>query len=222
MNSQRHIKAVLFDLDGTLLDTLRDLAEAMNFVLRSRNLPEHPLEKYRYYVGEGATILVKKALPDNMRDPETVQEILKEYLDRYSKKWDIHTRPYPGIPDLLDRLQGEQIILTILSNKMHDFTLQCTRKFLGKWDFARVYGERPPIPRKPDPAGALKIAKELKIKPENFIYLGDTAIDMKTANRAGMFPVGVTWGFRPKEELIDAGAEAIIEAPEELYSLILD
>jgi len=220
MKTQQHIKAVIFDLDGTLLDTLRDLAEAMNFVLKARGLPIHPLEKYRYFVGEGATVLVKKALPENMQDAQTVQAVLREYLDRYSKNWDVHTRPYSGIPDLLDRLQAKGIIMTILSNKVHDFTVQCTKKFLGNWDFARVYGERPPIPRKPDPAGALAIAKELQVSPEHFLYLGDTAIDMKTANRAGMFPVGVTWGFRPREELVEAGAKAIINRPEELYPLI--
>ncbi len=212
-------KAILFDLDGTLLDTLQDLAEAMNYVLKARGLPTHPLERYRYFVGEGATVLVKKALPPELRDSQTISEVLKEYLDRYGSHWDLHTRPYPGIPEMLGRLQADHVVMTVLSNKVHDFTLQCTKKFLGKWKFARVYGERPEVPRKPDPGGAILIAEELNISPSDFMYLGDTPIDMKTAKGAGMFPIGVGWGFRPAEELIEAGAKVVLKHPLELFEL---
>ncbi len=220
MKKNHIVKGVIFDLDGTLLDTLRDLAEAMNVVLKARGLPTYPLEKYRYFVGEGATVLVKKALPPRLHQPQIITEVLQEFLNQYGKNWDIYTQPYPGIPELLDTLQAQNIIMTILSNKVHDFTVQCAKKFLAQWNFSKIYGERPNIPRKPDPAGALAIAKELNLKPENFVFVGDTAIDMETANRAGMFGVGVTWGFRPKEELIEAGAKAIINKPEELIKII--
>lgn len=204
---------ILFDLDGTLLDTVADLGESMNAVLRGMKLPEHPLEAYQYFAGDGAALLVSRALPETHRDPATIASALDGYRRAYASRWNIHSRPYPGIPELLDATTKADIRLGILSNKPHDFTLLCQRGFLSKWPFLAILGQRESVPKKPDPAGALEAATLLNCPPDKVLYMGDTATDMETANAAGMFSLGVTWGFRKREELLAAGARAIIDHP---------
>ncbi|MCK6628329.1 MAG: HAD family hydrolase [Anaerolineae bacterium] len=205
--------AVLFDLDGTLLDTLADLGKAMNRVLVAQGLPGHPLEAYRYFVGEGARLLVTRALPENRRDEATIAACLAAFQADYNQNWRVETKPYPGIPEMLDALTARGLKLAVLSNKPYDFTVRCVRKLLPRWTFEPVFGLRETVPRKPDPAGALEIAACLNIPPAHFLYLGDTAIDMQTARAAGMFPVGALWGFRSAEELEESGAEVLLEEP---------
>jgi len=213
-------KAVIFDLDGTLLDTLKDLALSMNRTLEALGLPQHPLDAYRYFVGEGATILVTRALPESMRSPEKIEEARELFFRDYARHWMDNTGPYPGIPELIEALAGRDLALGVLSNKPHDFTVACVERFLEPERFRAVWGERRGIPRKPDPAGALAMAEQLGASPEECIYVGDTAIDMKTATGAGMFPVGVLWGFRDEAELKDSGAKELISEADQLLDLL--
>lgn len=213
-------QAVLFDLDGTLLDTLADLGNAMNRVLAARSLPIHPLEAYRYFVGDGARMLVTRTLPENLRDEANIEACLEDFRADYDQNWQVETKPYPGVTDMLDALTARGLKLTVLSNKPHDFTQRCVGALLPHWAFDPVFGLRETVPRKPDPTGAFEIAASLNIPPANFLYLGDTAIDMQTACAAGMFPVGALWGFRSAEELRGNGAEVLIKSPLELLKLL--
>jgi len=211
-----HYKAVLFDLDGTLLDTLEDLGEAMNQVLRNLGFPVHELQAYKYFVGDGVEMLVRRALPKEALSEELVQKCLKVYREEYGRRWDQKTRPYEGVPEMLDTLTEMGLPLAILSNKPDDFSKLVVSKLLSKWQFQVVFGVRPSVPKKPDPEGAFEIAAMLDIPPSQFLYLGDTGIDMRTAVTAGMFPVGALWGFRTAEELTANGARVLIEKPLDL------
>jgi len=212
-------KAVIFDLDGTLLDTLEDLGNAGNRVLTARGFPTHKIDAYRYFIGDGATTLITRALPEEKRSDEIISTCLEEYRQDYSRNWNVNTKPYDGVAEMLDTLVTHGFKLAILSNKPHEFTKLCVSGLLSNWTFDAVFGQREAIPRKPDPAGALKIAKELKIPPSDFLYLGDTAIDMKTAIAANMFPVGALWGFRSAEELQKSGAQVLLKRPMDIMNI---
>jgi len=215
-------KAVLFDLDGTLLDTLDDLADSMNAVLKQLGFPTHKTEAYKYFVGEGMVVLCQRALPDAYRDKTTIERCRRGMHEEYGKRWAIKTKPYVGIHELLDALTVRNIKIAVLSNKVDDFTKLTVARLLPKWHFDIITGHRRDVPRKPDPAGAIRIARQMELAPAKFVYLGDTAIDMKTAIAAGMYPVGALWGFRTKEELVKNGAKLIITRPIELLDLFLE
>ncbi len=212
-------QAVIFDLDGTLLDTLEDLARAMNSALKECGLPTHPVTSYRYFVGDGATMLVKRAAPPDAGKSMLVR-LRDTFLRHYSRNWKEVTRPYPGIEEMVDKLRHAGLRMAILSNKPHDFTMICVETFFNSRLFDLVLGERPGIPRKPDPTSAIEISRRFNIPCHQFIYLGDTSIDMKTATGAGMKAIGVTWGFRSREELLENGADLIIDSPGELMGAI--
>lgn len=214
------VKAVLFDLDGTLLDTLEDIANSANSALIRHGLPQNEVDAYRYFVGDGVAKLISRALPDGKRDSDIIADCVKAFREDYSRNWNVKTRPYEGVPELLHALAAEHIKMAILSNKPDDFTKRCVTELLPNHDFEMILGQRHGIPMKPDPAGALQIADRLGIMPSQFLYLGDSAIDMKTAVRADMFPVGALWGFRPLEELQEHGAQAVIEHPMDLLGLL--
>jgi phosphoglycolate phosphatase len=207
---------VLFDLDGTLLDTLLDLAHSMNEALDRLGFAGHPVEAYRYFVGEGTDILASRALPPASRNERTVARCVAEFLAEYSRRWDEHTRPYPGIPELLDALSARGIRMAILSNKKHELTELAVARLLPAWRFAAVAGAKADVPRKPDPTAALRLAGELQLPPAEIVYLGDTKTDMQTAVGAGMQPVGALWGFRTEEELRTSGARTVIARPQDL------
>ena len=210
------MKAVLFDLDGTLLDTLQDIANSCNAALTRHGFPAHPLPAYRYFVGDGVAVLISRVVPREAHDPTTLAKIAADYREAYQKNWNATTRPYDGIPELLDQLTHRGIALTVLSNKPDDFTRRCVKEFLPRWRFAIVQGASEAFPPKPNPSAALHMANALKLPASEFAYLGDTDTDMKTAVSAGMFPVGVKWGFRTAEELARSGAAVIIEQPRQL------
>ncbi len=221
MPNAERFQAVIFDLDGTLLDSLQDLADAMNATLSHFGFPVHELNKYRYFVGDGIDNLVRRTLPDAAKnDPRLVSSCLEMMRNSYSLNWGVKTRPYPGIPELLDALGARGLKMVVLSNKPHDFTKKTVEGLLPAWRFEAVVGARPQFPLKPDPSSALEIANELRLAPADFLYLGDTATDMKTANAAGMFAVGALWGFRDATELIAGGAAKVIEKPAELLELL--
>ena len=215
-----HYKCVLFDLDGTLVDSLVDLADSMNRVLTGQGFPAHPIQAYRYFVGDGITKLVQRALPTETQQPDLIKDCAQKMRQEYASHWADTTRPYPGIAELLDTLAIRQIPMVILSNKPDTLTQMVVKTLLPDWNFAVVAGARETIARKPDPAGALRIARMLHLEPEDFLYLGDTNTDMQTARSARMFAVGALWGFRTAEELKENGAQALLSAPMELCPLL--
>ncbi|MEW5785130.1 MAG: HAD family hydrolase [Bacillota bacterium] len=206
-------KAIIFDLDGTLLDSLADIAYSVNAVLERHGFSGHPLQAYRYYIGDGINTLIERACLEPIREGATPARLVKEFLVEYRLRWHHHTRPYSGVPELLDLLEGRGVPKAIFSNKPHHFAVLTTEKLLPHWHFAAVQGSLPDQPLKPDPAGALAVTRQLGIAPEKCLYLGDTDIDMFTANRAGMYAVGALWGFRPAENLLAGGARQLVENP---------
>ena len=215
-----HFKAVLFDLDGTLLDTLEDIADAANKVLAEYRFPPHNTDDYRTFVGEGLTMLMTRALPSHHKDTATIEALSKAFRETYEAHWNKKTKPYPGVPGMLDELTSRALPLAVLSNKPDDFTKRCVAELLPRWTFQVVQGACSDIPRKPDPTGARHIAATLAIPAAHILYLGDTGTDMQTAVHAGMFPVGALWGFRAREELLSYGAKVLIKYPQELLTLL--
>jgi phosphoglycolate phosphatase len=214
-------QAIILDVDGTLLDTLQDLADSMNSTLRHFGFPVHELEKYKHFVGDGMENLVRRSVPDWAKtDRRMISRCLETMQQIYERNWNVKSRPYPGIPELLDALTARGLKMAVLSNKPHDLTQRAIEGLLPVWRFEVVMGERPPVPRKPDPSSALEIANRLGVEPAGFLYLGDTATDMKTANAAGMYAVGALWGFRNAEELISSGAKKLIAKPAQLLELL--
>ena len=202
-------KAVIFDLDGTLLNTLEDLTDSMNCVLKRNRLPEHNLAAYRYFVGDGIEMLVRRALPFEVASENDFQRFVREMKSEYASRWLLKTRPYPGVPEMLAAFAAAGIAMAVLSNKPDDASNEIVKSLLPNIDFRIVLGATPERPKKPDPSAALEIASRLGISPEDFLFMGDTSIDMQTACAAGMFPVGALWGFRPAEELIASGAKVL-------------
>jgi phosphoglycolate phosphatase len=214
-------KAVLFDLDGTLLDTIEDLAEAMNQALTACRLPARTAAECKHFVGDGVRNFAMRAMPpDRCNDKAAVARVTELYHQAYSKNWDHRTRPYEGISELLDALTARGLAMVVYSNKPDDFTNLTVSKLLPRWQFAAVIGHREGFNHKPDPAAALQIAARLGVQPSEMLYVGDTGTDMKTAVAAGMFPVGALWGFRDAAELTANGAKALIARPLELLELL--
>jgi phosphoglycolate phosphatase len=214
------IRAVLFDLDGTLLDTLEDIARSANEALGGLNYPGHPLDAYRSFIGDGIGTLFRRALPPDGRDDATVDRCVEGFRETYGRGWNVATRAYPGIAELLDALSARALGLAVLSNKPDAFTRQCVDHYLARWPFSFVFGDRAGVPRKPDPAGALDIAARLGVPPGAVLYVGDSSVDMETARRSGMVPIGAAWGFRAPDELRAHGARAVIDHPLELLDFL--
>lgn len=212
------IRAALFDLDGTLVDTLDDIADAMNHALAAHGLPTHPADAYRELVGEGVDRLVERALPEGRSDLHAA--VTAELRGYYTDHMLDRSVPYPEIPELLDGLAARGIPMAVLSNKPEPATRWMVEKLFGDVPFAAVAGETDGVPRKPHPEAALRIAREIGIEPGAWLYLGDTRTDMETATAAGMFPVGALWGFRDREELVAHGARALVERPRQLVGLV--
>ncbi len=212
-------RAVMFDLDGTLLDTLEDLSDAANRMLRERGFPEHDYPFYRQAVGDGSRALATRSLPAGHRNDATIEAAHTAMRRHYDVGWNIKTRPYDGILEMLDALVAKDARLTILSNKPDAGVQKCVGHFLPADRFATIRGVLPDGPIKPDPAGALAIVSASGISPADWLYVGDTNTDMATARAAGLFAVGCTWGFRDRQELEAYGANAIIDHPSELLQL---
>lgn len=212
-------KAVLFDFDGTLLDTLEDLAASVNRVLAAHGFPTHPIDAYRWFIGDGSPVLMERALPPEQRTPELKEACLQALLADYHQNWDHATHIYDGIPQLLKSLQSRSIAMAVVTNKPHPFTEMMIAHYFKDVPFASVWGQRDGIPKKPDPYMARKAAADLQVDASRCIFLGDSGVDMRTARSAGMLPVGAAWGFRPHQELWEAGAAHVIEQPLALLDL---
>lgn len=213
-------QAVLFDLDGTLLDTIDDLTDAMNTALAEMGFPRRTAAECKNFVGDGVENFAARALPENQRDKQSVAKLIALYHDQYIENWAAKTRPYQGIEELLDALAARGLAMTIFSNKPHEFTTIMAAKLLPKWDFKAVIGARAGRPKKPDPTVAIEIAGQLNLPPDQFIYLGDTNTDMQTATAAGMYPAGALWGFRKADELLANGAKVLLEYPMDLLKML--
>jgi len=211
-------KVIIFDLDGTLLDTLEDIAISVNYVLSKYKKEPIEVEKYRYLVGSGALKLIQDVLPQESE--ESIKNALSIFEKHYATQYDKNTKLYDGIAKLLTFLQKRGVKMAILSNKPDSFTKLCAIKYLRNWKFEAVYGIRDGVPRKPDPAGALEIMKELHVEPKECLYMGDTKTDMITAKSANIDSIGVLWGFRDKEELEQNGAKYIAISPSETIKML--
>jgi phosphoglycolate phosphatase len=209
-------KAVLFDLDGTLADTIEDLAGAVNRTLSRRKLPEHDFSLFKLMVGDGFRNLVTRALPENLRNDEYIESTRAEAAAEYADRCLERTRPYPGIPELLEALTERRVRFAVISNKPDSLSKKVIAGLFPSVGFAIVRGELAEFPRKPDPGSALDLCARLGVKPDETLYLGDSGVDMKTAKAAGFFALGALWGFRTEQELRDSGADALLATPLEL------
>ncbi|HOY85421.1 MAG: HAD family hydrolase [Candidatus Cloacimonetes bacterium] len=222
MKKKHKIKAVIFDLDGTLLDSLQDIAESMNKALAESGLPEHPLEAYKDFVGDGLFKLTERALPASRRKKADVEAMAEKFWVNYEESWFLHTKTYPGILYLIQLCVSHKIKVAILSNKVHYFTKKMIRHYFrgaminqGKNPFGIYSGEQPDKPVKPDPTRALELAERLKCKPENIAFLGDSPVDVQTAKNAGMISIGAAWGYCGREALEKAGADYVFDTAAE-------
>ena len=207
------MKAVLFDLDGTLTNTIDDIADSMNYALRLYGLPEHPVDAYKIMVGDGARKLAERAVSGRT---EYFQSVYDAYMKQYGSHNAVKTRAYDGTTELLQELISRDIRICVLSNKPHADTITVVAHYFPTIAFDAVQGQVEGVPVKPDPQGALVLSDKLGIKPSDFAYLGDTSVDMTCAVNASMHPFGALWGFRTAEELLQSGAEALLKTPLEL------
>jgi phosphoglycolate phosphatase len=213
------IEGVIFDLDGTLVDTIEDIGDAANAMFGHYGLPLHSTSEYMKWVGSGVIKLIERALSDD-HDPGQVQTCVKTFREIYSRILHNKSRLYDGIPALLGELTGRGIKLAVLSNKPDDFTKKIAGYFLSRWPFHTVLGQRDGVPRKPDPAAALEIAEQMEVDTGKILFVGDSDNDVLTALAAGMVPVGVTWGYGRPGEVKGNGEMHHIDHPGQLLSLI--
>lgn len=213
------IKAVLFDLDGTLINSLDDLADGVNHTLREFGFPTHETEKYKYFIGDGMRKLIERALPEEYRNTDTHNKVLDAFLTYYKAHSLVKTAPYSDIDALLDALKEKGIASAVITNKAHAAAENITQHFFGD-KISLTYGQREGIPTKPDPTLTRLVMDELGVKSEECLFVGDSGMDMLVAVNSGAVPVGVTWGFRTKEELKENGAKHLIDTPLELLGLV--
>ena len=215
-------RAAIFDMDGTLVNTLEDLADSVNEMLEHFKLPTKTVDEVRLAVGNGAMKLMERTalLGDKATDENFLIEALNYYDGCYKRRLLNKTKPYDGIIEFLTELNAKKIPLGICTNKQHFAAVEIAEKILSPIKFDAVIGDERGKPKKPDPTNALAIAKSFKVKPEEVAYFGDTAVDVQTAINAGFFPIGVTWGFRPESELLETGAKLIIHHPREILKAI--
>lgn len=211
---------VIFDLDGTLLNTIGDLAASCNVVLGMHSLPQHTYEEYCGFVGNGILRLVERALPEEMRTPEFVAAVRNDFVKYYTAHIDIHTKPYEGIPDLLDELVRRGVKVAVASNKFQAGTEKLVGRFFGGIPFAGVLGQRPDVPLKPDPRIVEDLLAMTGADRSRVLYVGDSGIDMQTAAAARVRSVGCSWGFRRREELEECHADHIVDRAEEILALL--
>ena len=212
-------KAYIFDLDGTLIDSLADIAESINRMLDGRGYPRCAAGDFTQMIGDGMEKLVERALPEQAREESLILTCVEEYRAHYDQLWQEQTRPYAGIVEVLAALKARGVKLGVISNKAHRFTVPITEHFFGPAVFDHILGQRAEVPRKPDAAGAHEMAAVLGLAAADLAYVGDSGIDMAFAKNAGMLGIGVSWGFRSVAELRGHGADLIVNHPVELLTL---
>lgn len=213
-------EAVIFDLDGTLVNSLEDIANSLNAVLEKHNFPTYDIHTYKQLVGKGLRNLVRDALPETQRNEQLIAACFNEMYELYQNTCTNKTKPYTGISDLLHELVVNGIKIAVLSNKADELTKKIVLTLFPDIHFEFIVGMTDEVKRKPDPQGAVQISKGLEIQPDKILFVGDTGIDMQTASNSGMHAAGVLWGFRTKEELIQNGAKYTFEHPIELLKII--
>ena len=217
------IKLIIFDLDGTLLDTREDIANACNHALRMCGCPERALHEYNMLVGRGVHNLLKDALPAEQRTDEMIRRMSEHFFPYYDRHICDFSRPYPGVIGMLEQISSEGIGIAIASNKYQEGTEKLVREQLGKFRFASVLGQREGEPLKPDPSIINDSMKAVSgIVPEEVVYCGDSDVDMKTGRNAGVKTIGVSWGFRTREELLAYGPWMLAESPDEISAAVLN
>ena len=213
-------KTIIFDLDGTLVDSLTDIAEAANEVLEKLGFPQHPRDNYLTFVGDGLLALAARIVPEGTSNTQ-VKVVADIFRTVYKDSWANNSRPYPGIVKMMDTLNQNRVNLAVLSNKPDEFTQLFVRKFFPERMFGQVMGNRPGVPKKPDPTAALAIADYFGSEYSNCLMIGDSGVDMETGKNSGMTSLGVSWGFRGRQELIESGADLVIDHPSELLSHVI-
>lgn len=212
------VEGVIFDLDGTLVHTIEDLGDAANTLFRRHGYPEHTTEDFIQWIGSGAAKFIEQGV-GSVIDKDHLQDYVTEFKEIYGANLTIKTRIYDGVVEMLNELSKQDIKISILSNKPHQLTCGVVENLLSDWDFDPVFGQRDEVPRKPDPAAALEIARMINISPEKILFVGDSEGDIKTGEAAGMIPVGVSWGYG-KMGLAMQNGHSIIDHPEELLKLL--
>lgn len=212
-------KTVIFDLDGTLIDSIQDIAISTNKVLEKLGFQTHPLERYTGFVGDGALMLLSNALPKNV-DEKKLLEAVTLFKKEYGDKIHTHTKPYDGIYEMLDILSQNGFILALLSNKPHEFTVKFMEHFFADYNFVEIHGQKQEVPKKPHPQGIFNIAKALNLSCDEIYFVGDTVTDIKTAQNSGVTSIAVSWGYRDVQELIEAKADFVAKTPLHLVQLI--
>lgn len=215
-------KLIIFDLDGTLLDTIADLAAATNHALQACGYPVHPTDAYRYFVGNGIDKLFERALPETERTPDNIGRMRSFFIPYYTVHNADLSRPYPGIPALLSFLQQQGVLLAVASNKYQAATEKLIRQFFPAVRFTAIFGQREGVPTKPDPQVVLDIMQQADVRPEEVAYIGDSSVDMMTGRNAGVTTIGVSWGFRPRAELEAYGPAFIADTAKELEGFLSD
>jgi len=212
-------KGIIFDLDGTLVNSLEDISDAMNTVLTGLNYPTHTYDTYQYFIGSGLRNLVSKALPASNNSDEQIEICFDCMINEYREVCTIKTKPYEGIIELLDLLTSQNIKLAVFSNKADELTKKIASEIFPHY-FNAAVGLSTEALKKPNPSEALAIAEKWDLKPEEILFVGDSDIDMQTAVNANMFPVGVTWGYRTEAELRASGAKVTIDHPSDLIQIV--
>jgi len=208
-------KGIIFDLDGTLVNSLEDISDAMNKVLQGLNFPTHTYDTYQYFIGSGLRNLVSKALPTTDNSNEQIEICFECMINEYREMCTLKTKPYEGIVELLENLTSQNIKMAVFSNKADELTKKIASQIFPN-HFDQAVGLSTEALKKPNPFEALEISKKWNLKPEEILFVGDSDIDMQTAVNANMFPVGVTWGYRTEEELKNSGAKVVVNTPSEL------
>lgn len=215
------MKLAIFDLDGTLLDTIADLAAATNFALSQYGLPTHNEEEYKFFVGNGINKMFERALPEDKRNEEYIMKIRSQFVPYYDAHNSDLSRPYPGMVELLNKLQKNNIAIGVASNKYQEAAVKLVLQFFPGIDFALILGQREGVPSKPDPTIAYEIIEHTGIAKEETVYIGDSCVDMQTGKNAGVTTVGVSWGFRPKAELESYNPDFIADDADALRKYLL-
>lgn len=214
-------KLVIFDLDGTLLNTIEDLGNAANYALSLNGYPTHSLASYPFFVGNGVRNLIRKALPDDMRTDSIIESLLKDFKEYYNEHNTDCTKPYDGIEELLRNLQDNGVKIAIASNKYQQATEKIIAHYFGDIDFVAVYGQREGVNVKPDPSVVFSILSDAKVPKSEVLYVGDSGVDMETARRACVDSVGVTWGFRSEKELNEYHADMIVNKASDIFDIVM-